>query len=350
MGPITTLSSVLGLSLTSGINLYATVAVVGLVTKFNLIKGLPPEFAAFDNGFLIGAAIFFYLCEFAADKIPGFDTLWDSVHTLIRPAGAAFISMAMVGDASPAVETAAALIGAGVGLTSHTVKAGTRLAVNTSPEPASNIAVSLAEDVGVVGLALLVMAHPYIALAISIIILTLIIIFGPGLLRGAMLLIKSFVIRITSLFIRSDEAVLKEDLPDQMDLALDQEISQGETILSSVLCYARKIKGCGRNRKGALILTDGRLLFVYRKLFKTRVKEWNHADLEKAAMIKKFLVNLIRVKIKGRFMVFVFLKNKTATTAELLHLMSKSTGQAEADASLAGKDAEKLETMGTSEN
>jgi hypothetical protein len=337
MDALIKLSSVVGLSLTSGINLYATVAIVGLVTKFDMIKGLPPEFEAFDNGLLIVVATGLYLCEFAADKIPGFDSLWDSVHTLIRPFGAALVSLTVVGDAAPSVEVLAALLGTSLALATHTAKAGTRLVINTSPEPFSNVAVSVAEDVGVAAMALLVMAHPYIALAVSVVVLVLLVRFGPGLWRGALLLLKAIPIKLAAAFSRGEDAPLKEYLPDPLEETVDEEMSKEEEIQAVQKCFARKVRGCGRNKKGYLILTDRRLLFAFRTLFRTRITQWKYADLEKNKLNKRFLVDMLGVKSEGKFSQFIFLKNKSRTAERLSEILDDMIRPAHAEGTKTGE-------------
>lgn len=326
MEALVKLSSVMGLSMTSGINLYATVAVVGLAAKFNMVEGLPPEFGAFNNDLVIILAILMYLCEFAADKIPGFDSLWDSVHTIVRPFGAALISLAVIGEADPTVEIAAGLLGASLAMATHTAKAGTRLIVNTSPEPFTNVAVSVGEDIGVVGFSILVMSHPHISLAISLILLALLIWFGPGLWRGALLVLKAIPIKLASLFSGSKEAELKEFMPDNIEEAVDEELSKGEQINASLKCHARRIKGCGRNRKGYLVLTDRRLLFAFRRLFATRVKQWSLSDLEKARLRKRFLLDVVGVKSEGKFSQFIFLKNRSDSAGRLSEILDDRIG------------------------
>ena len=111
MDVIAQLGSLLGLSFISGINLYATVAVTGLCVKFGLVQGLPPEFQVFANDAVLFVALFFYAIEFFMDKIQGLDTLWDSIHTVIRPLGGALIALMQVGEASPAVEVIVFLFG-----------------------------------------------------------------------------------------------------------------------------------------------------------------------------------------------------------------------------------------------
>jgi hypothetical protein len=318
------LSSVMGLSLTSGINLYATVAVVGLVSKFNLIKGLPVEFRAFDNDLIIIVAILLYLCEFAADKVPGFDSLWDSIHTIIRPFGAALISLTVVGEADPSVEVLAALLGSSLALATHSAKAGTRLIINMSPEPFTNIAMSLAEDVGVVGFSLLVMSHPFLSLVASLVLIVLLVWFGPGLWRGALLLLKAIPVRLFTLFSGATDGELKESLPDNYEESLDQEMAKGEQVQASLKCYLRKVKGCGRNRKGYIVLTDKRLLFVFRKFFQTRLKQWNLPEIEKVKLQKRFLMDVLGVKSEGKFFQALFLKNRSNAVKSLSEQLNDS--------------------------
>lgn len=176
------LGRTLGFSFSAGINLYATVALIGLAARYDWVA-LPPQFEAFDNDFVIGAALVMYVIEFAADKIPWVDTLWDGVHTLIRPLGGALIAVATLGDASPAVQGLMALLGGTVAAGSHFAKAGSRTVVNASPEPFSNTIVSLFEDVFVLALGLLALALPLIALGVTVVLFILIIVFAARLLK-----------------------------------------------------------------------------------------------------------------------------------------------------------------------
>lgn len=177
-----TLGRTLGFSFAAGVNLYATVAILGLSARYGWVD-LPPQFQAFNNQFIIGAAIVLYFVEFFADKLPYFDTLWDILHTAIRPLGGALIAVATLGDASPGVEGLVALLGGTVAAGSHLTKTSTRAVANASPEPASNWALSLGEDVFVVGLGYLALAHPIAALIIAGVLLTLIVIFAAVIMR-----------------------------------------------------------------------------------------------------------------------------------------------------------------------
>src|SRR5918996_4532769 len=169
-----TIGRTLGFSLAAGVNLYATVAILGLASRFGWVA-LPEQFHIFNNDWIIGLAGVLYAIEFVADKIPWVDSLWDSVHTLIRPVGGAVIAVATLGDQPPAMQGAIALLGGVVAAGSHVTKAGTRVAANASPEPFSNWFLSLAEDVFVIGLSFITLKFPLLALGVSIVIVLMIV-------------------------------------------------------------------------------------------------------------------------------------------------------------------------------
>jgi len=170
MDLLVTLGRTLGFSLAAGVNLYATVALLGLASRYGWVS-LPEQFQVFNNPWVIGFAGVLYAVEFFADKIPWVDTMWDTVHTFVRPVGGALIAVAALGDASPATEGLVALLGGTVAAGSHLTKAGTRVAANASPEPFSNWALSLAEDAFVVALGFVTLKYPLMALAISALVL-----------------------------------------------------------------------------------------------------------------------------------------------------------------------------------
>ena len=161
------LSTVLGLAFASGLNAYATVLGLGLLHRYGVLQ-LPAGLDVLGaTPVIIGAAVL-YLIEFVADKVPYFDSMWDAVHTFIRPAAGALISYGLVAGLDPPWQVLAALIGGGVAFTSHAAKASTRAAVNASPEPFSNWFLSLAEDVIAFGLVWLTAKHPLIALSLAL--------------------------------------------------------------------------------------------------------------------------------------------------------------------------------------
>src|SRR5262245_20477514 len=168
MSLISTLALAMGSSWVSGINLYAAVATLGLLGRFAHLQ-LPGEIGVLTNWWVIGIGLGLYLVEFVADKIPYVDSAWDAVHTFIRIPAGAILAAAAFGDFDKGVQVIAFLLGGGLALTSHGTKAATRAAINTSPEPASNIIASLAEDVVGVSAVALAFSHPYIAISIVVV-------------------------------------------------------------------------------------------------------------------------------------------------------------------------------------
>jgi hypothetical protein len=170
MEMLAALGRTFGFSLTSGVNLYATVAILGLAARYDWVA-LPPQYEVFASDWVIGLALILYAIEFIADKIPWVDSLWDTIHTFIRPIGGAVVAASTVGDASPTFEVIVALIGGTIAAGGHFTKASTRVAANASPEPFSNWALSFLEDLFVIGLGLLALKYPVAAFIVTVAIL-----------------------------------------------------------------------------------------------------------------------------------------------------------------------------------
>lgn len=177
------LGRTLGFSFAAGINLYATVAILGLASRYGWVA-LPDQYRIFDNDLVIGTAIVLYIVEFFADKIPWVDSLWDTVHTVIRPVGGALIAVNTLGDASPATEGLVALLGGTLAAGTHFTKAGTRAVANTSPEPFSNWILSISEDVFVVALGFVALKYPLLAAVIVLIGVVLMLVFATWIVRA----------------------------------------------------------------------------------------------------------------------------------------------------------------------
>ncbi|MEW2416184.1 DUF4126 domain-containing protein [Streptomyces sp. NPDC046866] len=152
----------------SGINAYAVVLLLGVFGATGLTDEVPASLQRTDV--LVVAGVLF-LCEAVADKIPYVDSAWDSVHTVIRPVAGAVVGALLAGQSGSLPDLAAGAIGGSTALASHAVKAGTRMAVNTSPEPFSNIALSTAEDLGVAGIVTFALFHPGAAAIIAAVLL-----------------------------------------------------------------------------------------------------------------------------------------------------------------------------------
>lgn len=169
-----TLALTLGVAWASGLNLYAVILALGLIGHFQLWP-LPADLAILAHPAVLLAAGFMYLVEFVVDKIPGFDSLWDSLHTFIRiPAGAA-LAAAAIGEVPPEYTLAAAIVGGALAASAHAAKAGSRLLLHGSPEPVSNWVASLSEDAAVFGGLLLALTHPWVFLLLLALFLLLLI-------------------------------------------------------------------------------------------------------------------------------------------------------------------------------
>jgi uncharacterized membrane protein len=163
-----TLSLALGSAWTSGINLYATVTVLGLLQRFGATK-LPGGLEVLDNWWIIGIAGFLYLVEFVADKVPYVDSVWDVIHTFIRVPAGAVVAYAATSNLDPSVAVIAGLLGGGLAFSSHGTKAALRATANLSPEPVSNWALSFIEDgIAIIGSFLAVFAPVLIAIVLVV--------------------------------------------------------------------------------------------------------------------------------------------------------------------------------------
>jgi hypothetical protein len=184
MGTLEALSLAMGTAWTSGINLYATVAALGIAGQLQLIQ-LPPNLQVLTHPVVITIACVMYVIEFFADKVPYVDSGWDVLHTFIRVPAGAVLAARSLGDMNPALELAALLAGGTVALAAHGTKATTRLAINTSPEPFSNWVASVAEDVTVLGGIWMIFNHPVLMLLIVLTFLALVVWLAPKLFRFA---------------------------------------------------------------------------------------------------------------------------------------------------------------------
>ncbi|WP_035215859.1 DUF4126 domain-containing protein [Desulfobulbus elongatus] len=194
--PITgTLALATGLAWASGINLYAALLVVGLLAANGAIP-LPPDLQVLAHPWVIGAAATMYLAEFLADKVPGVDSVWDSLHTLIRIPAGAVLAAGAIGEVDPAVTAVAALVGGTVSAGAHALKAGTRILVNASPEPFSNWALSIGEDAAVLAGLWIAVTHPWLFLVCLGLFVLACLCLLPLLWRG----IRHLVRRLTGLF------------------------------------------------------------------------------------------------------------------------------------------------------
>ncbi|MFJ3964226.1 DUF4126 domain-containing protein [Streptomyces sp. NPDC090036] len=152
----------------SGINAYAVVLLLGIFGRTGLTEEVPASLQRTD---VLAVAAVLFLCEAIADKVPYMDSIWDTVHTVIRPVAGAVIGALLAGQSGSLSDITAAAVGGSTALASHFVKAGTRMAINTSPEPFTNVGMSIAEDLGVAGLVTFAMFNPEAAAIIAAVLL-----------------------------------------------------------------------------------------------------------------------------------------------------------------------------------
>ena len=183
MNPLATIGLGMGSAWLSGINLYATVATLGLLARFHLVR-LPGDLDFLSQWWVITVAGVMYLIEFLADKIPIVDSVWDTIHTFIRVPAGAVVAASAFAHFSPIVRVAALLAGGGLAFGSHATKASVRMTANASPEPFSNILLSTIEDIFTIGLTVLAAFHPVVVLALVILFVILLIWLGPKVFRA----------------------------------------------------------------------------------------------------------------------------------------------------------------------
>lgn len=242
----------LGLASLAGVNLYLTVLLTGVLVRFDWLH-LADKYQhleVFGHPVVLTVAGVLFVMEFFADKIPWVDSLWDSVHTVIRPVGGTLLALQALGSMDPWMQVAAGLVAGSAALTTHSAKASTRLLINHSPEPFSNIAMSLTEDIAVVAGSIFVLVKPVIALGVFAAIIVIIWMIFPRIFR---------VIR-TSLWLIWNKLRMpgrRESLTTPVELTkeLDGDLlallaAQASTSAHEVAWTAPCITGKGKGMKG----------------------------------------------------------------------------------------------------
>lgn len=188
---IATIALTMGTAWAAGINLYATIGILGFLGVTGNIV-LPEQLLVLQNPLVIGAAALMYVVEFFADKTPGVDTGWDTIHTFIRIPAGVMLAAGAVGEVNPAIVIVAGILGGTISATSHSLKAGSRIMINTSPEPFSNWTASVLEDVAVIAGLWTALHHPLVFIGLFVLFLLLAIWLLPKVWRG----IKALFIRL----------------------------------------------------------------------------------------------------------------------------------------------------------
>ncbi len=336
MGVLQLLGSTLGLGLVSGINLYATVLVVGLGIRFDLIS-LRPELQQLEvlaNPVVIVVAGLIFVVEFLADKIKWIDSIWDAVHTLIRPLGAAVIGAVGLGEVSPESVVVALSCG-GVALSGHSTKAGLRLLVNHSPEPFSNIALSLTEDVLVVLGTYVAVQYPYLMLIIVASFVIGFLWFAPRAFRllrietnAIVAMFKKLVSKLISLFSRkrprgfreshmstlqsSSTSKVPQIANDEMPIEYVYHLRDAFNVRDEaavIKCAAGKgVRGL-RHSIGYLSITATEAIFMCKRLLRLRHYAVPRSNIEHVHFKKHLLVDRLILRVGGKQHVFYLFKD-----------------------------------------
>lgn len=227
MDPVSPIASTIALSMgvawASGINLYATMFMLGYMGLTGNIT-LPEELQVLSDPLVLFAAGFMYCVEFFADKTPGVDTGWDGLHTFIRIPAGAMLAAGAVGDVGQGAQIAAALVGGSLAAGTHLTKAGSRVIINTSPEPFTNWAASIGEDVAVIGGLWAALYHPWLFLALLVIFILLIAWLLPKLLRA----IRRGIAYIGGLFTGKKTETVDLDIDLSKPAATDKSLPPSE--------------------------------------------------------------------------------------------------------------------------
>ncbi|EMS81442.1 DUF4126 domain-containing protein [Desulfotignum phosphitoxidans] len=322
---INLLGSSLGLALVAGINLYATVLTVGLGVRYDLIT-LPPHLEALTvlaHPYIVIAAGIAYTLEFFADKIPWVDSLWDSIHTFIRPIGAAVIGIKAIGTVDPIIEISIFLLCGGIALSSHSTKASIRLAANHSPEPLSNGALSIVEDVAVICGAWLALKHPAVVLVVSVLFLIGFVYFAPKIFRllrmellGIMALWRAIVLKKPGV-----QLTIQPDIvPEKYNKIITNELFSGGGNFC-VRCFSGKGSKIARNKLGFLCKIDNELFFLTKKGNRFPKINFEPAQINKISMNKKLILNHLTIQHGNEETRLVYTKDRQSHFEKLIELL-----------------------------
>jgi len=310
----------LGLACLAGVNLYLTVFVTGLAINQHWIV-LSPAYQSLDvlgNPVIVTIAGVLYFLEFFADKVPWIDTAWDAVHTVIRPIGGALLAIQVLGHSSPTLTVIIALLAGGTSLLTHTAKSTSRLVANTSPEPFSNIALSLGEDIGVLGGLALIHYNPLWALGVFGVAIATFIYFAPKILRAMKAKIWLIFKKLNGPADSRAPSTLSVVLPSRLAAIFARENILGETIAWATPCLSARGRRIPANLIGALVATNEeprKLVFVARKGGRGFART---IDLEGLAVARepKFLSeNLCMFSTPGKRPQYLFLFDRSRAAA-----------------------------------
>lgn len=319
----------LGLASLAGINLYLTVFVSGLAINQHWIELLPQykQLAILGHPAIVVVAGVLYFLQFFADKVPWVDSLWDAIHTVIRPIGGALLGLHAMGQLNPLFDVVIALLAGGAALTTHGLKAGARLVVNTSPEPFSNVALSVAEDATVIGGLALLHYNPLIMLALLFVFFASVIYYVPKLLRVFKARVWLIWRKLNAPASDKTTSELTDSLPADHDILFGRMNLLGEKIEWAAPCISTASRHIPGNLFGHLIATveEPHKLYFVAKNGWGKVAESLDLDDYKASQESKFLSeNLVIYSIaKKPKLVFLFDRTKSELVKKITESLNR---------------------------
>jgi hypothetical protein len=320
--PLVVLGQILGFAFATGLNLYATLALIGLASRFGWIAGLPPAVQGIANGFVWITAAALYFIEFFVDKITYADTVWDVIHTLVRPIAATVLVAMALAEASLPVQIGGALLAGATALGAHGLKAGLRLIINIHPRKALTAVVSIVEDIFAVAIAIIVLMYPVAALGVSAAALPVAIVFGPRLWRVAVLALRAMIARVRGFFRRRDW-LDSEDLPRKLRVLIPPA-APGRAEARVARAALRGLKGVGSYRNGFVVVTDAQPVFMYRTLMRPRSLAL--PELKAATVHRGIWTDAVEFKTEGGKCTLFLLKDGPRADAVLAELHRISAG------------------------
>ncbi|MCX7945017.1 MAG: DUF4126 domain-containing protein [Deltaproteobacteria bacterium] len=320
MDTLTLLATILPVSIVSGLNLYITVLTIGIFTKMGWIDYIPGELQILSSSPLLLISGMLFLLQFFADKIQFVDNIWDSIHTLIRPIGAALIAFAILTNSNPIILIIGVLLAGFVSMISHSSKATMRMLINViSPfESFSNKTISIIEDILIIAFTYFALTYPLIAGTLAFCLIVLILIFTPRIIRWSFFLFKAIFYRFKGVINKISE---NEALP-QTHLNLIED-KRPEIIVSA---RGQNIKGA-HGRDGFVILTEATLYFIYNKWFKPRMWHVNRSRIKHSYFKQQLLVDIIEIQYLGerdrlKKVRLIFLKDRSPLVEKLASKLS----------------------------
>jgi uncharacterized protein DUF4126 len=267
--PLIILGQVVAAAFAAGLNLYLTVAVVALSSRFGWIPALPPGLRGLENSIVISSALVLYLVEFVLDKVPTVDSLWDAVHTLIRPLSAALLTAMALRAAPIELRIGAAVLGGLVALGAHAAKAGFRIVLNMKPSKWRSGSMSIVEDVCAAGLAVCALQFPVAAVSVAAAALSAAILLAPRSFRTGLFGARALRARVRAFFGKRGWHPVR-DLPIGLQPLVDPaQVGRAEP--RAARAALKGVPGVGAYRTGWVVLNCDRATFVYRSLFGRRV-------------------------------------------------------------------------------